>query len=424
MTTAEGPRLHRWRDRPLLAVAAVVVAAGFGQFGAVAALGDVAAEFGEIADGDEVAQQVGLSATAIGVGLGAIRLASLASLPLAGLADRYGRRRLLLAWCAVGLVLTMGAAASPSYWWFVAIFALSRPFLTATDGLGAVMAAEQTASVDRSKAIALIAAAFGIGAGLIAVVRGIGADVLGFRGVFLLAAVPLVLLVAVRRWIDEPDRYRSVADAPDRPVPVLGAVAARHRGRLAVVVAVTFGVSLVTGPANSYIFVYGENVRGLDPALTSALVVAAGPVGLIGLLLGRWAADVVGRRVTAAAALVGVAVAFAVTYSGSTAALVAGYLLAVTAGSTFAPAIGVLSAELFPTEVRATAAGWMVAGGVAGAVSGLVAFGVLSDAFDAFAPAAVAIAVPASLIGFAVFRVPETMGHDLEELEDTVVAGS
>lgn len=423
MTAGDGPRLHRWRDRPLLAVAAVVVAAGFGQFGAVAALGDVAAEFGEVADGDEVAQQVGLSATAIGVGLGAIRLASLASLPLAGLADRYGRRRLLLTWCAIGLVLTMGAAASPSYWWFVAIFALSRPFLTATDGLGAVMAAEQTASVDRSKAIALIAAAFGIGAGLIAVVRGIGAEVLGFRGVFLLAAVPLVLLVAVRRWIDEPDRYRSVADAPDRPVPVLGAVASRHRGRLAVVVAVTFGVSLVTGPANSYLFVYGENVRGLSPSVTSALVVAAGPVGLVGLLLGRWAADVVGRRITAASALAGVAVAFAVTYSGSTAALVAGYLLAVTAGSTFAPAIGALAAELFPTDVRATASGWMVAGGVAGAVSGLVAFGALSDAFDAFAPAALAIAVPASLIGLAVFRVPETKDHDLEELEVTGAPG-
>jgi SHS family lactate transporter-like MFS transporter len=419
-----GPRLYGWRDPALLAVAAVVAAAGFGQFGAVAALGDVAAEFGEVADGDEVAQQVGLSATAIGVGLGAIRLASLGSLPLAGLADRFGRRALLLAWCAVGLVLTMGAAASPSYWWFVAIFALSRPFLTATDALGAVVAAEQTASVDRSKAVALIAAAFGIGSGLIAVARGVGADLLGFRGVFLLAALPLVLLVVIRRWLEEPDRYRSVSNAPDRPVPVLGAVARRHRGRLGVVVAVTFGVSLVTGPANSYLFVYGENVLDLSPAVTSAMVVAAGPVGLLGLLLGRWGADVVGRRGTATLALVGVAAAFTVTYSGSAPALIGGYLLAVTAGSTFAPAIGSLVAELFPTDVRATVTGWTVAGGVAGAVAGLVAFGALSDAFDAFAPAAIAIAVPAALIGAVVFAVPETVGRELEDLEAEGAFGS
>lgn len=318
---------------------------------------------------------------------------------------------------AVGLVLTMGAAASPSYWWFVAIFALSRPFLTATDALGAVAAAEQTASVDRSKAVALIAAAFGIGAGLIAVVRGVGADVLGFRGVFLLAGIPLVLLLVVRRWLEEPDRYQSVSDAPDRPVPVLGAVARRHRARLVVVVVVTFAVSLVTGPANSYLFVYGENVLDLSPGVTSAMVVAAGPVGLLGLLLGRWGADALGRRGTAALALAGVAAAFTVTYSGSTPALIAGYLLAVTAGSTFAPAIGSLVAELFPTDVRATVTGWTVMGGVLGAVAGLMAFGALSDAFDGFGPAAIVIAAPAALIGAVVFAVPETKGRELEELE-------
>ena len=57
------------------------------------------------------------------------------------------------------------AALSPSYWWFVAIFACGRPLLSATNGLAQVTAAEQTASADRAKAVALVAAGYGTGAG-------------------------------------------------------------------------------------------------------------------------------------------------------------------------------------------------------------------------------------------------------------------
>jgi MFS family permease len=408
------PDQQSWRSGAVLAVAVTVAAAGFGQFGAVAALGDVAEHFGEVTDGDEVAQQVGLSATKIGVGLALIRLASLGSLPLSGLADRFGRRRLMLTCCAAGLVLTMGAAGSPAFWWFVAIFSLSRPFLTATDAVGVVMVAEQTSTRDRSKAIALVAAAYGLGSGIIAVTRGVAGESLGFRGLFLLAGIPLLLLSIARRWIQDPPVYRSVADAPERPVPVLGALRRELRPRLAAVVGISFGISLVVGPANSYLFVYAENVLGLSAAVTSTMVVAAGPVGLVGLLVGRWATDSMGRRPAAAVALVGVTIAFAVTYSGSEAALVGGYLFAIVMGGAFSPAIGALSTELFPTDVRATVAGWAITGGVLGAVVGLMAFGSLSDMFGAFGPAAGAIAVPAALSTVALLSIPETKGLPLD----------
>ena len=46
--------------------------------------------------GGSIADKVGLSGTSLGVGLAIIRLASLASLPLIGIADRFGRRRMIL----------------------------------------------------------------------------------------------------------------------------------------------------------------------------------------------------------------------------------------------------------------------------------------------------------------------------------------
>jgi MFS family permease len=409
-------RLHRWLSPPVLGVGLLVVIAGFGQFGAVAALADVAEAFGQVGEGDAIAEQAGLSGTALGIGLAIIRLASLGSLPLAWLADRFGRRRMLLWCCGLGLLITASAALSPTYWWFVALFACSRPLLTTTSAVGVVAAAEQTPSADRAKAVALVAASFGVGAGLIALARGAGAEVLGFRGVFALALVPLLLLPLIARWVTEPSRYRVVEVAEERPTPVLGAVGKRFRARLGVLMGLIFAVSLVTGPANSFVFLYGETVLDRSPAFSAAMVLMAGPAGLVGLLLGRWGADRLGRRPTVAGALALIAAAGIVTYSGSVPAMVTGYLAAVIAGSVFAPAIGSLGAELFPTEVRAAVAGWGVAAGVMGAVVGLMAVGAIADvAGDGFAPATRVVFIPAACLAALVVLVPETRGRELED---------
>jgi MFS family permease len=180
-TSAGGPspgpdrrlRLHGWHDPAILATGALAAAAGFAQFGATSALADVARSFGKPSPtGTSVAAEVGLSFTILGVGLGTIRLAALGSLPLAALADRVGRRRVMLSCTALGLAVTALAALSPSYWWFVALFALGRPLLAGTNAISGVIAAEETRSRDRAKAIALVTAAWGGGTGLVAVVRG------------------------------------------------------------------------------------------------------------------------------------------------------------------------------------------------------------------------------------------------------------
>jgi MFS family permease len=408
------PELHGWSRAPVLAVAGFVLASGFGQFGAIAALGDVAEGFGEVVPGDAIAERAGLSGTQLGVGLAVIRLASVFCLPLAALADRVGRRVTLMVFCGLGLLLTAAAALSPGYWWFVALFALSRPFLTATDAVGGVAAAEQTASGDRAKAMALVAAAYGLGSGLIALSRGVLGDV-GFRGVFALALLPLLALPFAASRVREPDRYRTAAAAEVKPLPVLGAVGVRYRSRLLVLVAVTFAVSVVTGPANSFVFLYVENLLGFSSAATATMVLAAAPAGLVGLIAGRWAADVIGRRATAGGAMALLALAGITTYSGSATAAVAGYLGAVAAGALFAPAAGALAAELFPTSVRAAVAGWILAAGVLGAVAGLLAFGMVADAYEKFGDAALWLFTPTTLVALALVLVPETKGRELED---------
>jgi len=397
--------LRSWSNRAIVALALMALASGFGQFGAVAALGDVARHFGRVVHGTTIADQAGLSGTELAVGLAVLRLASVGGLPLAGLADRFGRRVMLLATCAAGLAFTVLAAASPGYWWFVVIFALGRPLLSATNAVAQVGAAEETASQDRARAIALVAAGYGVGSGLTAFIHGVAKTTLGFRGLFALAVVPLVAVFFIRRWLVESGRFTRAAAAVDHPVPVFGAVAPAYRWRLLTVASLAFAVAVVTGPANSFVFVYANNILRM-----------AAVFGLGGLLLGRYLADRVGRRLTGAVSMAAMAASGVLAYSGSRSALVVGYELAVLSASTFAPAAGSLANELFPTAVRASVAGWNVAASVAGAVVGLVVFGTVADVGHRFAVGAAVTFLPVVLATGLFALLPETRGREPEDL--------
>jgi MFS family permease len=410
-----------WRHPAVLAAAGLAACAGFGQYAISVSLADVAQSFGEPEPPNGIAAQVGMTGTALGLGLAVIRLASLASLPIARLADRIGRRRILLWSAAGGLALTASSALAPAFWVFVALLALARPLLSATNGVAGVTAAEETSSRERAKAVALIGAAYAVGSGLPAVARGIF-EGLDFRLIFGVAVVPLLFLPLLARWVAEPARYARLRsgsnDEPEQAVPVrprLGVVPAALRPRLAVVCTLHLGVGLVTGPVNTYLFAYAERVLGLAAAVMSVLVVAAGALGLGGLLIGRWAADAAGRRITAGLSMAVASAAGWLTYSGAIWALVVGYLLSVTAASVFAPAAGSLDAEIFPTSMRATAVGWLTVSQVLGGVVGLAAFGWLADTFARFSAAAAIVCLPVVAVAVLYTRLPETRGRELEE---------
>ncbi len=397
-----------------MGVSLVAMAAGFGQFGLTATLGDVARHFGHILHGTTIADQAGLSGTQLGLGLALIRLASLGGLPLAGLADRVGRRRVMLFACGLGLAVTAASAASPGYWWFVFIFALGRPLLSAAYAVAQVGAAEETGSSQRAAAMALVTAGYAVGAGATAVLYGLAGHSLGYRGIFVLAVVPLVGLPFVARWVSEPDRFVQAANSDERRWPVLGAVSRPFRARLALVTMLVFLLGMISGPANSFVFLYAQNVKKFPGIAESALVVGAGILGLGGLLAGVRLADRIGRRPTAMGAMICIGASGILCYSGSKVALVVGYLAGVTAGGIIAPAAGAFVNELFPTAVRASVAGWNVAGAVLGAVVGLVVFGAVADVGNRFGTAALVTFVPAMVLSGLIWFLPETRGHEPE----------
>jgi MFS family permease len=415
--------LRGWKDPAVLGVALVAVAIGIGQFGLTATLGNVARHFGHLVNGTSITDQAGLSGTQLGLGLAVIRLASLGGMPLAGLADQVGRRRVLLVACGLGLSATAASAAAPGYWWFVMVFAVGRPFLSAASALAQVQAAELTGSAQRAKAVALVAAGYALGAGTTAVIYGLGGNGLGYRGILLLAVVPLVGLPFAARWVTEPDRFVQAAAGHQQRRPVLGAVARPYRARLGLVTMLAFSLGVITGPANTFVFLYAQNVAGFSGIARSALVVGAGVLGLGGLLAGRWLADRVGRRPIAMGAMILIGAFGILCYSGNHVALVVGYVLGIGAGGIIAPCAGAFVNELFPTSVRASVAGWSVAGSVLGAVVGLLAFGAVADVAGHFAPAALVTFLPAMALSGLFLLLPETRGHEPEWFWPDGVAG-
>ena len=400
-----------WLTAPVLSVAALSIGAGIAQFSVTTVIGDVAAHFGEYADGDDLASELGMPATTIGLSLAIIRLSSLGALPAAAYADRIGRRRLLLGAVTIGLGLTLVAATAPAYWFYVAVVALSRPALTTVNALAGVIAAEESTSRDRSSAIALIAVAYGIGSGAVSVGRGLLPGDPSFRVVTAFVLVPLVLIPLLARKVREPE----ISDTAERATGLPGLVPAGLRGRVAMLALLAGILAIATGPGFTYLFVYGEGVLGATPGQLSLMVLAAGPAGLAGLLLGRYGADHLGRRVTAATGMILTGVALLVAYGGELPMLIVGYLGSIAAASAFGVPHGALAAELVPTTVRATVAGWVTVMSVLGAVAGLAVFGFLADFTGSFAMASRLIGILVALCSLGFVLLPETRGMELDE---------
>ena len=400
--------------RPLMLILAVVaMSAGFAQFGATTALGDVAKSFGSTSNASSFAAQAGLSGSTLAIGIAIIRASSLAALPLTAMADRLGRRRVLYVACLAGLGITATAALSPGYWAFVALFALARPALTATNSLASVVTAELTDARLRVTALALVAAGAGVGAGMSAIVHGLLRGQNGFRVLFAVALVPAAIVAVLSPKLAE---TRGTPRASAHAARI-GAIPKELRGRLAIVMGVTAAIGAIAGPANGLAFVYGENILKLQAPFVSAVVAASAVTGIAGLLIGRRLADHQGRRRAVVVGVLATAATSLYAYSGGRTAFAVGYLIGVCAAALLAPSGAAMTAELFPNSVRASAGGWTVFAGVLGTIAGLAVFGAVADAtFGSTGNlrwAACAAFLPALPVLFFVRTLPETRGQPL-----------
>jgi MFS family permease len=343
------------------------------------------------------------------VALAAARLAVVLAVALVWLADRQGRRRLLLLTTAGGCLASATTALAPNIVGFTAAQIVTRGFSTAIGVLVLVVAAEEMPAGARAFGVSVIGMSAGLGAGICVLALPV-ADVgdAGWRVLFVLPLVALVAVWDMRRRLPESKRFTAAHAA---------AKVMANRDRLILLAASAFLLQLFTAPASQLQNEFLRDERNYSAlGITLFTICTNTPVG-IGIIGGGRLADAHGRRVVGAVGLVGGVGGTVVMYlvHGPTMWLVS--LVASVIGGATLPALGVYGPELFPTGARGRANGVLVVAGVAGSAIGLLTAGSLSDSFGGLGRALAVLAIgPALLAVLILLRYPETARLELEDL--------
>lgn len=356
---------------------------------------------------------LGVSAARFAGAVAIIRLASLLAVPVLRLADRWGRRRMLLI-SLVAFTLAVGLTATA--WSLLAFMAFQIPariFLTTEGSLASLVVAEEVRADRRGRAMSLLGfisqIGFGFAALLIPIVRG---TVLGWRLYYLIALAPLFVVGILRRNIPETAAF-DTATAEDRvQLGWIPHIERRWWGRV-LGAAMFFGIGgAVVTPAFFYAASLAQDTYGWT-SLYTVIVIGSGVATFAGFLLGGRGSDVHGRRPIMRIGGVLGFVGMLVLFSGARWAYAPGWFL-MAAGQACLTALALAYiAELVPTEIRATVTSFIVSSSVVGGSVGLAVSATVVPDHIAVAPLMRIFA----LVGFAALTItwflPETVGTDV-----------
>lgn len=371
---------------------------------------------------DYVGRSFGASDRALGATLAFSRTGILIALIATALADRRGRRRLLLLSFAGVCLANAVAALAPNLAVFTVGQVLMRGFVNTALTVATVAAIEESPEGARAYSLALLglAGGFGYAVGVVLLPLADVADE-AWRASFALSAASVVFLPGFARHLAETTRYTNLAARGAERGRIGEVFDDRYGERFGVLVAATFLFGLFSASSSQFTNRYLARDRGFSGFdITVLRGVTQGAPGVAGILIGGRLAETKGRRPVAAVALflgtLSQMVFFLVGGPGLWVASAAAIVLAGIA----APALGAFSGELFPTEIRGTANGFLLLAGVIGSATGLVISGILSDTWG-LGPAIAVLGIPSALACGLLLRLPEPAAHTLEEVSPSEV---
>jgi MFS family permease len=338
------------------------------------------------------------------------RFASLLGLAFALAADRHGRRGPFIAaftLLPLGNVLT---AIVPGALLFTLTQAVTRVAVIAVGALAVVILAEELTPNVRALGLGIYAGALGMGAGLGLILLPLaGRGDNAYRLLFALTGLGVLVVPLLRRFLGESRAYVH----HDKKVTFGQALAAglgRHFWPLAVM---AFFVAAFTSPAFEFVLERLQDDLGWDAGAARFLLLVFSGLGGLGFIVGGRMADRIGRRPTTLVALTIGLVGGVGFYNLSSGWLLAPSILLASAGaSMWTPTFAAHRSELFPTRVRATAAGWVTNTAILGSMLGFAVGATVVDRIGLSATisllgAGVVVAIVVAL------RLPETRGLDL-----------
>lgn len=363
----------------------------------------------------------------LGFAVSIISIGTIAAFLPVRMADRYGRRPVLLIVVAGYTLFTVATAFSTDIYSFVSLQFIARMFMVAEVGIAAIILTEEMPARFRGRAISLMLAS-GFTGGLIA---SLGFPFLiktslNWRMLYLLGGILLPMLIVyrnrlqeTRRWLEQQkqdkDQSRSFIQTI-RDTKVVFAL--RYRRSLIAGTTVWFLTNFWSSSSLFFFTYYVMQERGWSPELVGQVMPFAALVGLGAFLLAGPLLDMAGRRIAAGLFFTLGGVSSIVCFQAETTpVIIISYIFIMVSNVVWAISATITS-EIFPTAIRAT--GNSVVNNLLGRTGMVIApalVGVLSKSLGSVGDAVAILAVlNFLLLPIILFYLRETKGQVLEDI--------
>jgi MFS family permease len=350
--------------------------------------------------------------------LGSITLLSAAAggIAFGVIADRFGRKRALMAAVLIYSIFTAACGFAQSAMQLAVFRVLLGIGMGGEWATGAALVSETFPAKHRGKALAFVQSSWAIGYGLAALVNLIVMPIWGWRGVFFVGVLPALFTVWIRRRVEEPKIWLESSSSDRGRIALLFAP---HVAKTTVFITLMNACTLFGWwGLNSWVPGY----LALDPSRggiglsssTMSLFVILMQVGMwFGYISFGFIADAIGRKRAYVLFLLAASILLPLYgFLREPAFLLALGPFVAFFGTGYYSGFGAVIAELYPTSVRATAAGVCYnTGRIASAAAPFTVASLASSRgfFAAFAVAGAAFMLAALMWVW----IPETHNNEL-----------
>ena len=334
-------------------------------------------------------------------------------------ADRWGRKPVLMVTIGGYTIFTLLSGLAPNVLFFTLAQLVARIFLIGEWAISMVYAAEEFPASRRGMVLGVLQGFSSLGsitcAGLVPIML---TTAYGWRTVYFVGAVPLVLVMIARRSLRETRRFsEQQGTASGQAQPLMAFWRSPYRRRMLQLAAIWFLTYLCTQNAITFWKEFAVAERGLSDSQVGLSITIAAVVSMPLVFAAGKILDLIGRRRGAVLIYTTTIAGCVLSYTlQAHTALTAALVLAIFGVSAVLPVLNSYNTELFPTELRGDAFSWSnnLLGRIGYVISPILV-GQMAAVWGIGTSIASTAVAPLIALVLIWIWLPETRGKELEE---------
>jgi SHS family lactate transporter-like MFS transporter len=328
------------------------------------------------------------------------------------LGDRFGRRRILMVDIMLFSVLELASAFAPNLMTLLILRAAFGFAMGGEWGLGASLTMESIPAKARGLASGVLQVGYPSGCLLASIVYGLLFDSIGWRGMFIVGVLPALLVLYIRRNVDESPAWHRMREQPRRP---LSQVLKGHAGLIVYAVVMMTAFNFFSHGTQDLYPTFLQTQRQLPTHTVSLILIIANIGALIGgTTFGTLSQRLGRRRAIVTSVLLGLPVIPLWAFSTNIVLIAVGAFFMQMSVQGAWGVIPVHLNELSPDEVRGTFPGFVYQlGNLFASANATLQAGFAADRGGNYA-LALAIVAAASALSIAILVSLGREAHSVE----------